>query len=93
MSRTEEIRARLASSRALELVHAWAPTDLAWLLDEVAQLRQALAYYAEATVVGSWGMQELADDGQVARRALGLPEPDPRTLAERLGVVYGGQSE
>ncbi len=44
------------------------------LCDYITKLKQALAYYTEATVVADWGMQELAPDWMVAREALGLPD-------------------
>lgn len=47
MSRTDEISARLKSTRSLEIVHSWAPADLMWLLSEVAALRETLRAAAE----------------------------------------------
>lgn len=54
---------------------------------EKKQLREALATYTTATTVANWGMQELADVGELARRTLGLPEPTPHDLAQTLGTV------
>lgn len=64
-------------------------------LSETARLRAALAYYTTATYVSSWGNQELADDGELARRVLAQPanNADPRlatatqTLLAALGVA------
>lgn len=47
------------------------------LTRERDEARDALMHYTHATAVRSWGMQELADDGAVARQALGLPEHAP----------------
>lgn len=74
------------------LMHAepglvWVDTAMAKLAEERDRLRTALAHYTDATVVADWGYQELADDGQSARFALGLPDPDPHTLALRLSVA------
>ncbi len=49
--------------------------------DPAASLRQALEYYVNATVVTSWGMQEEAGDGEMARYALNNSLP---TLLSRL---------
>lgn len=61
--------------------------------DEIIKLRTALMHYTTATGVESWGMQELFDDGKVARQALGLPEPTPKELAEQLGEPYFEQRQ
>lgn len=70
--------------------------ELGAVAEERDALAEALRYYTKATIVQSWGMQELADDGDLARRALSLPGhetycgwpnaecicgwPEPRTL-------------
>lgn len=67
-----------------ELATALAATA-STLRADVEKLREALGHYTDATYVASWGDQELADDGAVAREALGLPEPTPAELRKILG--------
>lgn len=46
------------------------------LVKRVEQLEAALHHYSLATVVSSWGYEELAPNWDVARDALGLPAPN-----------------
>jgi hypothetical protein len=62
-----------------------APDDIRELLTEIGRLRTALEYYALATIVSSWGMEELAPNWDVARKALRLPEPTPSERRKALG--------
>lgn len=59
----EDIAALLAALAAAE-------RERDALRARVERLEGALRYYTTATIVESWGMQKLADDGDVARKAL-----------------------
>lgn len=41
--------------------------------EDIENLRKALQYYTNATQVDNWGDQKLYDDGELARKALRLP--------------------
>jgi hypothetical protein len=77
-------RAPDTAATDLEFIAA-ARTDIPALVAEVRRLREALMYYSLATVVSSWGYEELGSDWEVAREALGLPELTPEERRDILG--------
>lgn len=56
------------------------------LATALRRLREALMYYSLATVVSSWGYEELGPDWEVARTALGLPDLTPEEQRDALGI-------
>ena len=76
------------------------PLDETWMIqaqqaiiqklnEEIAGYRTALQYYTGATVVDNWGQQELTDDGDVARDALGWPHPTAHEFNMRMDQSCG----
>ena len=41
------------------------------------EMQLALGHYCDATIVTDWGMQEVSDNGAVARKALGFEDHEP----------------
>lgn len=71
MLNLDTIEQRIQQRRAVD------PDDAEDLIREIRILRQALAWYTDATTVLSYSYEQDQDNGELARKVLGYGSHDP----------------